>query len=210
MWFLQSTRTFVRGYGCSLELQHYRTSRLRLQQLKDLGCKHEEKKRSGYWRVHKCDRWWQDVDFSTKPSLFLAGMMCRQSHLALLSSHMRLVLREKCVSAKKKKRKKRGTLRKTESGVVGDEGGFQRRRSTFWDRGVRFSRGEVCFPRGTTTFHLNISKMLFRPSSERPPPPFAISTLICLSQSNKISLFSKDSYCSIPPVWSRDRKSHYW
>lgn len=28
--------------------------------------------------------------------------------------------------------------------------------------GARFGRGDVCFPRGTTTFHRNAAKMLFR------------------------------------------------
>lgn len=32
-------------------------------------------------------------------------------------------------------------------------------------QGVRFGRGDICFPRGTTTFHQNTAKMLFRPSS---------------------------------------------
>lgn len=51
--------------------------------------------------------------------------MCRQS---LLSTHERQVLREKCVSVKKIKKE---TIRKTEREVVGDKGGFQRRRAHF-------------------------------------------------------------------------------
>lgn len=129
-----------------------------------------------------CARWWQDVDFSTNPHFILgAGTMCHQSHFALLSLHERRVMRWTVC-------KKRRTQRKW-------SGGRQRwaseEESTFWDRGVSFGRGEVCFPRGTITFHLNISKMLFKPTSERPPPAFTINTLICLRlgkkrQSNEI------------------------
>lgn len=87
----------------------------------------------------------------------------------MLSSH---VGGEACERKEKKDREKE---------AMGDKGGFQGGRAHF-ETEVR-DLAEVCFPRGTTTFHRNISKMLFRPSSKPPPPPpsFAISALICLS-----------------------------
>lgn len=83
----------------------------------------------------------------------------------------------KCLSKKVCKRKKRRTLRKTRR----ETRWVSEKESTFWGRGVRFGLGEICLPRGTTTFHLDIAKMLFRPSSECALPSFAIGTLICLS-----------------------------
>lgn len=68
--------------------------------------------------------------------------------------------------------------------------------STFWDRGVRFGRWEICSSQGTATFLQNISKMLFRSYSSA-----SINTIICLSLRSSGTmkyLLPGDSYCSIP------------
>lgn len=180
MWFLLQTRTFVQGYGCSSPLQ-YGSAVASAAGASLVWRVNTKKERSRYWRVHKRDSWWQDVDFSTGPHLFFCQLWWPVSH----SLHSCLCIRGRCWEKECVQVQKKETEKQRE--VVGDKGGFQRGQAHF-EAGV-WDLTEVRFAfHGGRPHSIRTSKMLFRQSSEQRPPPPRCRQYINLSQPSQQAL----------------------
>lgn len=123
---------------------------------------------------------------------FLGPVWCAVSHiLHSMPSHKRPMLREKCVSVKK-----RGSWRKTERSGGGDKGGFQRRRAHFETEVWGLAKVRFAF-RGERLHFIWTFQKCFSSCPQSSRPPFFCHQYINLSQPkpNEIHLISRDSHC---------------
>lgn len=93
------------------------------------------------------------MDFSTGSHCFSGSSMCRPSHFA----------KETGGDGGESRKRKIGTAEGAKGKAKTEKKTVDLREGEHISRpGARFGRGDVCFPRGTTTFHQKTAKMLFR------------------------------------------------